>query len=229
VRRERDRRDMADLDDRQVIPATWVTVASLCMYDSTARERLVLGVRSPSAVSSRHPNVLSTPTMRIPSELVPLLLEEDVKGVGEMKPGQFRSVRAAPHGRIGAALSTSNVTTLIAETVLSRKMGLGDALVTQRLTGEAWVTAIGFDRVLDESLEDAEDTFMITIVVECDRVPDLAPTESYSRLEWVSAEKLGEAVETRDPLLLLGHGYSWEVCLHGLCVRSAAFAHHETP
>jgi hypothetical protein len=213
--------------DGQVVPTTWVSVASLCMYDSPLRERLVLGVRSPSAVSSRHPNVLSTPTMRIPGVLVPLLLGGDAEGVGEMVPGQFRSVHDAPKGRIGAALSTSSVTTLIAETVLSRKMGLGDALVSQRLTGEAWVTAIGFDRVVNESPEDAEDTLMITIVVECNRVPALTPTESYSRLEWVSAEKLSDAVETRDPFLLLGQGYPWEVCLHGLCVRSAVFAQHE--
>jgi hypothetical protein len=140
--------------------------------------------------------------------------------VGEMR----RLVRDVADP-IGVENSMRGVIAYLAETLLARKLGAGPSLINGDLTGSARLGAIAHDVVTDpESGRPDETTLMLTIVVSVEAGADLIPrsTESYSRLDWVPAARLGAAVRNRDPLMLI-EDVDLLVCLHGLCVRSASF------
>lgn len=206
-------------DGNSVVP-----VASLLLFRDSSLGEILLGVRRPTATSSRHPDVLSTPTMRVPLRF----LAEAVGDIGEQsRPltiGEFRPLSGRREAPLGSAYSLADPATFLAEALMCRKLGLGEVVVSGRLTARATVLGIAYDRIFDES-GGYENTLMMTVrVVPVERLADdPVSTASYSRLEWVDSSTVGTAVAARDPLLLLPDASVWEVCLHGLCVRSAAF------
>jgi hypothetical protein len=201
-----------------------VPVLSLLLFRDPHREQVLLGVRRSSSTSPRHPDVLSTPTMRIPMSL----MQELVKGVAAPFDSEsvpwFQTLNDGRTWKIGVPYSLSSVHTFAAESLIARKLGMAEALVHGQLTGELSLSAIARDLIYDD-YGGQEMTVMLTMTSVLTS-PVTLPTSSpsYSRLDWVETGKVGEAVATRDPLLLLPDASVWEVCLHGLCVRSAAYA-----
>jgi hypothetical protein len=113
----------------------------------------------------------------------------------------------------------------LVESLLARKLGQAEALVGGQLSGDATPAAIAIDQVLDPASEHGapEITQMLTVRVRLDAGPDVFParTESYSSLHWVSAADLPLAVRGNRPTDLVPD-IDLNVCLQGLCVRSAA-------
>jgi hypothetical protein len=209
------------VDDPSVVSA----LSLLIFRDVTERE-LLLGVRRPSVTSGRHGGVLSTPTMRLPASLMGQILREldYVPGYGD-EPF-FECLRAPQTCEIGVAYAGASEQAFAAEALISRKLGLAAELVEGRLRGQLSAAAIGYDLVYDP-IGGLEKTLMLTLRCVLSAPIDLPErSPSYSRLAWVDSANVEAAVKARDPMLLLPDESVWEICLHGLCVRSAAFVLH---
>lgn len=206
-------------DDPSVVP-----VVSLLLFRDVTREEVLLGVRRPSVTSPRHMDVLSTPTMRVPMPLMLQLLSAERVSLEDVPSPWFRRLDGARSWKIGIPYSLTSVEAFIAEALITRKLGLTDELINGRLVGELFLTALAYDLIYDEAGGE-ERTLMLTMACVLSEPVDLpGHTACYSRLDWVPTNQVGDAVKNRDPLMLLPGASVFEVCLHGLCVRSAAYA-----
>jgi hypothetical protein len=215
---------MSLTDDSSVVP-----VVSLLLFRDATRQEVLLGLRRAPATSPRHPNVLSTPTTRVPMSIMSLMLSAERINLGATPGPWFRRLDGARSWKIGIPLSLTSVEAFTAEALITRKLGLADELIDGRLTGDLSFMTLARDRIYDE-VGGEQETLMLTMGCDLsERVDLVCDTASYSRLEWVPADQIGDAVKSRDPLMLLPDASVFEVCLHGLCVRSAAYAIESEP
>ncbi len=201
--------------------AELVPVISCAVFDSAERRRLLLGVRRNIANSPRHPGVLSTMTMRLPWEFFsaiadPFDIDPDAAGVYPILDAQRMTV--------GSNTSNSDCLLYCVESLLTRKLGLADHLAMGRFAAIARVEALAIDEVADpQGGGDAEWTAMLTVTTDVTLGAELIPSETgaYSRLIWGEADKVGAAYRSHDALLLDDSLDPIEVCIAGLCIRSA--------
>lgn len=203
------------------------TVASLLIESEDRAGELLMGIRSPE-VSFRHPNVLSTITQRIPRSTVEWLgLTVPMNGPGGQLLKQARGHTLTPDAMAVSIGGTGDrePLNLIVEAMLARKIGAASLLELGKLSGVARVCALTLDVVADPMGSGiSEETLMVTIKVILKSGANLLPSQStaYSRIAWVNLDKLWEAVRNHDALMLLEDVDPFAICLHGLCVRSAA-------
>jgi len=204
--------------------ASAVNVLSLLIYRDSSRESVLLGVRRPSATSARHPDVLSTPTMRIPAELMAALLAAEPGDDFVAEPPHFARLSAAPRWSIGVPYSLASPHGFAAEALICRKLGLTAALVAGELRGSLEQSALAYDLIHDD-YDGYEQTLMLTMSAVLEGPPPELPgeTPAYSKLGWAGTEHIDRAVRTKDTTLLFPDVSPVEVCIHGLCVRSAAY------
>lgn len=201
-------------------------VIALIVHAAEDPSRVLLGVRAPVPTSPRHPEVLSTPTMRVPAAVMEATLAEELAGgPPALEPGEIRPLRGARSANFGRARSGMEPVAFLAEHLLSRKLGVSAELAQGKVAGIASAAVLAMDEVLDPASTDggAELTHMLTIRLALETGADAFPeaTEHYSRLHWVEAAKLPAAVAANRPISLVPD-IDLNVCLHGLCVRSAA-------
>ncbi len=141
-----------------------------------------------------------------------------------MKCGQF--VKLAGRGKVGIGhglLGSSEV--FAVEALMGRKLGLAEALLEGALTGWAVAVCVAMDDVPDPLGTGLfERTMLITYAVTLTSGSMLIPPSSvaYSRLMWTQAAMIGRALRARDALLIDDTLNPFEVCIDGLCVKSAA-------
>jgi len=202
-------------------PDAPVGVLSAVVTDAGRPGWTLLGVRRPSPLTTRHPGVLSTPTIRLPSEIFAVLVGDLT--VAAEGPGLHRiDGRDVQLGRGRRGLSSA---TYALESLLAAKLGLADALTGGQLRAEATPRFLALDAVEDPlGTQLSEWTLMLTYEVRIVAgVAEIPPaTAAYSRLVWVPAAKVPLALAHRDPLLLDETLDAIEVCVQGLCVRVAA-------
>lgn len=198
-------------------------VLSLAIFRDSSRSQMLLGVRRRTPTSPRHPGVLSTPTMRLPATLMASIAESVGAPVSPGRDGMLALADPTPTP-IGVANSMANPLSFAAEGLLARKLGWGNLLVEGGLSSHVRALAVSRAIVDGCELDLPEDTYMLTAGIELRTEVDLAPTASFARLDWVETELISDALAADDPAMLISGGESWEVCLYGLCVRSAAFA-----
>lgn len=201
-----------------------VPVLSLAIFRDESREELLLGVRRATATSPRHPGVLSTPTMRVPWSIMDAILE---RSRVELAPDEIRGMSRlqVPHSApISVPNSMADPLSFAVEALLARKLGAADALVRGEMATSATASAVARALVDGCEMDEPEDTLMLTaeIVLESGAF-EFPPTASFSRVDWVKTERLEDALRLDDPMLLISGSERWEVCLYGLCVKSAAF------
>lgn len=174
-----------------------------CVPGSDRYGKVLVVVRDPRT-NATHPDTVSVPTQRIPPELL----------------GALSST-----GRIGR-WSSSEATTghdpliFVVESILSRKLGLADALeagtvVFEARTGRVTVGEASYGTTV-------EPIAMANVLVRILRGPGWVPerTASFSCIRWVDPAALIGAFETKEPLLLFPDADPLEVCIHGLCVST---------
>lgn len=206
-------------------------VVALIVHAAEDPSRVLLGVRAPVPTSPRHPEVLSTPTMRVPAAVMEATLAEGLAGgPPALEPGEIQPLQGAPSVPFGRAKSLTEPVAFLAEHLLSRKLGVSAGLAHGRVAGTASAAVLAMDEVLDPASPDggAELTYMLSIRLALESGADAFPeaTDHYSRLHWVEAAKLPAAIDANRPISLVPD-IDLNVCLHGLCVRSAA-AHFTT-
>jgi hypothetical protein len=198
-----------------------IGVLSLVVVDDRRPGWMLLGVRRPSALSTRHPGVLSTPTMRLPADTFAAMSETcpDPAGTPGMHPIDGPALTLGRGGR------TASNAALVLESLLAAKLGLADALGDGRFHAAAYPRYLSLDEVGDPlGTERGEWTAMLTYEVRVlAGVPAIPPsTGGYQRLVWVDAAKVPQALAQHDALLLDETLDATEVCVQGLCVRVAA-------
>ena len=208
------------VDDPKIAP-----VLSLVVLQERQPGLVLFGVRRPTATSARHPDVLSSPTMRLPREIMNCALAAENIDSSAIRHGEILALPGRTLHRFGVGLSMASLVSYLTEHLMSRKLGVAAALVNGQIRGTACIGGIAFDTVHDSESEPQDEvTLMLSITVRVTVGEHLFPeqTESYSRLAWVPAAQVHDAVRTHDPLQLIPDADPLSVCLHGLCVRSAA-------
>ncbi len=194
---------------------------SAVVVDESRPGKTLLGVRRASALATRHPGVLSTPTMRLPDDMFGPLSDPypDPLGVAGMIG------IGGPVLNVGHGGQIQSMGSFVLEALFTRKLGLGGPIGDGRFHALARPRFLSLDNVSDPlGTERAEWTAMITYEVRILHGGGTLPaaTDSYSRLVWVDAAKVPQALATRDALLLDETLNAAEVCVQGLCVRVAA-------
>lgn len=208
------------IDQGAVVP-----VVSLLVFQDQDEERVLLGVRKKSPTSPRHPDVLSTPTMRIPYAFMTALLSAEYRQQIGLVPPHFEALSSCSTWQIGVPYSLASPQAFVAEALMCRKLALGPLLIQGAMSGQVSQVALAYDRIHDD-VGGYEDTLMLTMSCVLTSKPVDLPQESpsYTHIGWVDAQQIDAAVKSRDPLMLIPNASPFEVCIHGLCVRSAAFA-----
>lgn len=197
-----------------------VRVVSAVISDAARPDRVLLGVRR-AGYTRRHPGVLSTPTLRVPDDLFAHLVNgyagaDAVLGINAVPGESFRVGRGGHYASVHA---------FVLEALLTRKLGLGSALVAETFAASARPRFVSLDNVEDPlGTNESEWTAMLTyeVAVEAGVAAIPAQTESYSRLVWVDGGLVPAAVASRDAIMLDETLDVVEVCIHGLCIRVAA-------
>ncbi|MEU5904173.1 hypothetical protein ABZ780_07315 [Micromonospora sp. NPDC047467] len=188
----------------------------LVMVPATDLEMVLVGVRSTEG-NTRHPGVVSVPTMRVP-------LDWATQQTGVVRNGESRPL-AASTGTFGRPGSSSMEVGYALEALLAKKIVDGTLLDKGAVSGRCAFRLAMRGQVDDPSGADGEieDTLMLTILAICDSGMDALPgrTHSYSQLEWVRSSDLLKAWRQRDGQLLFPDSNPLEVCIRGLCVESA--------
>jgi hypothetical protein len=207
-------------------PVSTIAVISVVVRDASKHNSILLGVRQPVGTSGRHPGVLSTFTMRVPQPvLAAAMIAAGLQGDQEFEAGAVLRAPDFDTHEFGVANGFEHISVYLVESMLARKLGLADALVEGRIRGTVTNLGVACDVVEDPTGGfPAERTLMLSYVVDIEHGIELIPlrTVSYDPIEWVDGRSLGNAVRSHDALMLLPDSNPWEVCLHGLCVRSAS-------
>ncbi|HEX7963924.1 MAG TPA: hypothetical protein VF466_05040, partial [Candidatus Saccharimonadales bacterium] len=168
----------------------------------------------------RHPGVLSTMTMGVAPGVFDLL------GGGsplDWSEG-IEPVRDQPPFGIGMEEHGLRAPAFVLENLLARKVGLAEALVDRRFHGEARLVGRALDNVPDpQGTRETQWTAMLTYAMDLSAGAEEVPlkTASYDPLVWVDASGVAEAMRRHDALLLNDRLNPFQVCIGGLCVRSA--------
>lgn len=209
---------------RRRLPQPSTAAVSLVITTPDHPGQMLLGVRTPTATSRRHPNVLSTPTMRVPEVFLMALLGEAFgSDLSLPATGDIDELPPSHSMMFGGAQALATGVAFLVEATLARKVGVADALVQGNLFGRARPLALAVDRVPDAATGQEELTCMLTVGVELDAgaalIPEASP--SYSEFLWVDTAKLREALDYND-VFRVAPDVDLMVCIYGLCVRSAA-------
>ncbi|MFC5263700.1 hypothetical protein ACFPJ1_16420 [Kribbella qitaiheensis] len=195
-------------------------VISALLYRDPSRSEVLVGVRRATPLVRRFPGVVSIPTMGLPADLLPVLAPD--LDLANLEIGVF-PVRGQPPVEIGRGGYLSNATAYVLENLLARKLGLADALIEARFAGTAHLHAHSFDEVADPlGTNQSRWTIMLnySIVITAGQDQIAARTNSYVPLIWTSPERLRSAIDAGDALLIDDTLNPFEVCIHGLCLRS---------
>jgi len=198
-----------------------VHVVSLVLFRDDTRQEVLLGVRRNVPSMPRHPGVLSTPTARVPEPLFAILAHDARPRLTKVGI-QLRS--AGGSFRLGTGDFSLRPAAFVLENLAARKVGIADALVGQRFEAVAALAATALDIVEDPlGTETAEWTEMLTyeavITVGAREIPE--STQAYSRLIWARHDLVVRAMNAGDALIVDDSLNPFEVCIGGLCIRSA--------
>jgi hypothetical protein len=190
-------------------PETPVRGISAVVFKDADRREMLLGVRRATPVNRRHPGVLSTPTIRLPAALCATVSAEGSGG------------RDLP---IGHGRHHVHPAVVLIEFLLARKLELGAHLTAGRFLATARFSGTQLDEVPDplgtgQSEWTELTTFVLTVTAGADLVP--RRTAAFSRILWADADRVVQAYTHHDALMVDDSLDPFEVCIDGLCVRSA--------
>jgi hypothetical protein len=104
------------------------------------------------------------------------------------------------------------------------KLGLADALATGTFVFSVQPMSVAVDLVYYANLGCDERILMVNLLVRVLQGAETLPpmTTEYAPLFWTEVARFVDAVDRRDPIALVPDGDPFELCVHGLCVASAA-------
>lgn len=200
--------------------------AVLCLTvldHSVSGTKVLVGVRDPDR-NLTHPNVLSTPTLRISWRDLCLVVgnadRREPKGEGVL----LRSTPLAS-GSPDPRTSTTRPQILqrLARQVLTSKLGTPSANPHTGPFFEVETGLIVAGAAEYANLGLAERIVMLGLIMRLRNSASCFPekTPSYKQLVWTPVSTFVKAVDERDPFLIFDGGDPFEICVHGLCVAAS--------
>lgn len=210
------------------MPAAWTTEESALVHGVVAglvldedSGQVLVGIRDVQQ-NRRHPGVVSVPTIRVPLCLVKELC------AGRVPSPACRSLElSGPWRQVGGRGGTRTLEGLIFETILAKKLVHGDSLEFGAVRGRCAAQLAMLDDVDDPTGRDGSNelTLMVTLVayLRDARAYVRSRTASYAALEWLPPAEVIEAWRQRDAQRLFPRANPFEICIRGLCMRSAVY------
>ena len=196
--------------------AEFLPVLSVVLIDRRkGGQGVLVGIRN-EAVNVNHPNVVSVPTMRLPVDLARAVVEQVEH---QQFTGSIRRPGVA-HDPMGFALWS----------LLAAKLGVADAIEADLFD----VKPVAGCVMQGESLIDyvngvdvTERLTMINLLCVVDRGHEHVPTRNsvFSHMQWLDYDVLVDAATSKDLAVLDEPFTSPEVCIHGLCIKTAVALH----
>ena len=177
------------------------------------------------SVNLTHPDVVSVPTQRIP-----ISIGNELEALGTPN-GSYGETTLLASDRYSSQDSDGhNPMIYIVESLLSRKMGVADALESGDLEFTAELVGYhhGHARYpagtgVNHDIDDDEELKMLNLRVEVTRGADLFPdqTVSYKTQNWSRVSEFLEMWDAKDPLIIgLTPEQAFGCCVDGLCIAS---------
>lgn len=184
----------------------------------------VLVVARSAEANKTHPHVVSVPTQRIPQAVNDAIVsaarkvgDDPTSGVAYFRdPGVDSRLHNDHHPLVSAI-----------ESVMSRKLGLADALEREELSFRAALRTKVNGTALYDNLSDSADVYervsMLNAIVEVreDRAVLPMRTSSYSVMAWTSIESFLEGVDRGDSTAIGPAFDPLTFCVHGVCLQAA--------
>lgn len=195
-----------------VVAITAIDALSLFNNNISSSSKILVVIRDPNT-NINHPNVISTPTQRIPLALYNSILEQ-YNGNKDLVSN--------------VDLNTHDPIIYVVESLFSKKLGVANALEKRKVTYTAKIGAVKFGRVYHkqntESIPVLQYISMINILVFIHAGITCFPssTSSYSKVMWKEVGKFLTMVENRNPMDLSLDLNPFEYCVHGICLASSA-------
>jgi len=201
-----------------VLTLTILDGASLTEGKVTEKSRVRYCVRD-GTVNQTHPDVVSVPTQRIPKSLAQDIIDNG-RAAGASGETKLYNSEAVASGEGGG----HNPTIFAVESLLSRKMGLGDLLETREVSFSASLAGVHEGIANYENLGTQEGLRMVNLHVVINQGADLLPreTKSYRITDWMEVGKFVEMWEDGKNAKLTGMSAkdAIGVCVQGLCILS---------
>lgn len=202
-----------------VLTLTILDGATLIDHQLQATTRVLNVVRDPST-NTTHPNVVSTPTQRIPLSVYQQILELTHSGSSYPTPHLDTKENRPDHTTSG-----HNPLIYITEALLARKLGLAPFLERDQVQYQVHfgLSKTATTYIEDENSEPAPyHISMLNLVVVIQNGVDLFPdkTASYSHILWVESGKFLDMVQHKDPTRISADLNPYEYCVHGLCIAT---------
>lgn len=166
-----------------------------------------------------HPNVISVPTQRIPASLL-----SELKNSSTLVEHDNSSSYYSEHKVSSLNCNGHHPVIYAVESILSRKLGLSDALESQLLSFDAYLYIVLKGKSYHPNLpkDDGREEFieMANIVVITSDI-EIFPkhTPSYSHILWESSKNFINTVKDKNPMLVKLDPI--EYCIHGLCIETS--------
>ena len=193
-------------------------VLSVLFVRNAPSYQVLVGLRA-TETNPRHPGVVSTPTMRIPAAVARELCRTN------MPQGEGSWNIDGPVHPFGVSGSGNSIEGLLVESILTKKIISGHLLESGEVSGTCSVSCISMGDVDDPTGRDGttEPTLMVTITAVCSQGSKYLEgnSSSYSKITWVAPDQLIRSWREHDAQILFPNANPFEICIHGLCVRSA--------
>ncbi len=205
-------------------------VLSLTVLDSKTLSEGVIQLDSKVLIVARseagnrtHPNVVSVPTQRIPQAMSDAIVATADR-VGADPTSAITYFRDT--GSDSTVHNDHHPLVSAVESLMSRKLGLADALEREELSFRAALRAQVEGAALYENLSDSsvyERVSMLNAIVILREDQATLPmrTGSYSVMAWTSVESFLAGVDRSDPTLIGPEFDPLTFCVHGVCLQAA--------
>lgn len=204
-----------------VITLTVLDNATVNNNGVTKDSRMLVVVRDP-ITNFNHPNVVSTPTQRIPLYLHKEIIKSKLEDIGQ-------NVQSINKRRFVDNEFNNGHNSLIytIESLFSKKLGLADSLENKQIKFKAVLGLFTNDKTfLQNPVNNKIEPHyisMINILVLVYSGVNLFPlkTNSYSHILWTEVGKFMRMVKDKNILEISTDLNPFEYCIHGLCLSTS--------
>lgn len=187
-------------------PVVALTIVD-CEPNSPSYGNLLVVIRDP-ITNATHPNTVSVPTQRVPRALIEALKSTSL---GTSKWSSNSDV------------SGHSPVIFVVESLLARKFMMGDVLEGAQLSLEVRFGTLQMGQA-EYGPNCAEPIAMANLLVRVTSGVSLFPrrSSSYREIRWVDPDEFLDALNSRAALTLFPLEDPLALCIHGLCVSTAA-------
>ena len=210
----------SNLTPAPVLALTVVDATTLKDNEITSESKVLCVVRAPET-NLTHPNVVSTPTQRIPAALYQGIVDSTARESNILNYSSMTSVFC-----LNKAPCSHDPILYAVEGILSKKLGVGEYLESKQIVLRARLGLIEFGRTFYPTNSGNETVphyiVMINIMVFIYEGINFFPdkTTSYSHFFWVEVSRYFEMIKYKDPTQISQNLNPFKFCVKGMCIST---------